>query len=86
MELWEFNACFRAYNRKLKNTGKEQLAISWQTAAFTGAAFAGKLRKLKHYLAKINDRQSNNTGPQISKKEFEQKLKLLEERRAANGT
>lgn len=78
MELWEFNACTRAYNRRQEITGKEQLAISWQTAAFTGAAFAGKLKKLSYYMAKMQGKHAKTHAPKISRQDFERKLKLLE--------
>jgi len=82
MELWEFNACVRAYNEKRQDEAKERLFIAWRTAAFTGAAFAGKLRSFSHYV-KDTDKK---TAPQTSKGEFEARLKALKEGRTANGS
>lgn len=50
MELWEFNECVKAFNQDKKDKNKEVLAICYQIAAFTGQAFAGKLKKLSYYL------------------------------------
>ncbi|MFT3951176.1 MAG: hypothetical protein QM689_04380 [Oscillospiraceae bacterium] len=57
------------------------LAECWQTAAFTGAAFGGKLRQLKHY--RKQDKKA--VAPAVSKDEFERKLAEAE-RMAADGT
>lgn len=48
----------------------ELVSTAWQTANFTGAAFAGKLRKLSHY--KKDGKKAN--APKIGKEEFEDKL------------
>jgi hypothetical protein len=80
MELWEFNCCVRAYNEKQAGEGQEQIAISWQTAALTGAAFAGKLKRLNHYL-KDNE---TKRAPAISREEFDERLKRAE-RRVCDG-
>ena len=80
MELWEFNACVAEYNKMQEEKDKEQIALCWQTANFTGAAFAGKLRKLSHYL---KDNQKA-VAPKVSKDEL---TKLAEaERRLADGS
>ncbi len=71
MDLWELNNCVAAYNKMQEDAVKERLAASWQTANFVGAAFCGKLRKLDHYMDRINKKC---TAPKISKEEFEQKL------------
>lgn len=60
---------------------KEKVAISWQTANFTGAAFAGKLRKLSTYLKDSR----KVTAPKVSKEEFNKKLAEAE-RRLADGS
>lgn len=70
MELWELNACVAAYNDLKQSEGKNTIATCWQTANFTGAAFAGKLKKLSHY---IKDAQKSSAPP-ISKDDFERKL------------
>ncbi len=72
MELWEFNACVKAYNEKQSARAKDMLAACWQAAAFAGAAFAGKLRRLDYYLK----RAKRVAAPKVSKEEFERKLKL----------
>lgn len=69
------------YNKMQEEKSKEQIAKSWQTANFTGAAFAGKLRKLSTYL---KDNQKV-TAPKISKDEFNKKLAEAE-RRLADGS
>lgn len=81
MELWEFNACVAEYNKMQEEKDKEQIALCWQTANFTGAAFAGKLRKLSHYL---KDNQKA-VAPKVSKDEFNKKLAEAE-RRLADGS
>ena len=81
MELWELTACVRAHNQKQRNAGKEQLAIAWQTAAFAGAAFAGKLRKLDTY---IKDDQKQ-AAPVVDRSEFEKRLAAAKEGRGADG-
>lgn len=81
MELWEFNACVAEYNKMQEEKGKEQIALCWQTANFTGAAFAGKLRKLSTYLK--DDKKT--TAPKVSKDEFDKKLAEAE-RRLADGS
>lgn len=80
MELWEFNTCVSEYSKMQEEKGKEQVAKSWQTANFTGAAFAGKLRKLSTYLKD----ETKNTAPKVSKEEFDKKLAEAE-RRFADG-
>jgi len=79
MELWEFVHCCKAYHKKSENDAKNALATSWQIAAFTGAAFAGKLKKFDYYA-----KDEKTIAPKISKEEFDKKL-LEIERRAANG-
>ena len=81
MELWELNACVKAYNAKKRDENEARFVESWQTAALTGAAFAGKLRRLSYY---IKDTRKT-TAPQIGMDEFEARLRLAEERRMADG-
>ena len=81
MELWEFNACVAEYSKMQEEKCKEQIAKSWQIANFTGAAFAGKLRKLSTYLKN----ETKSTAPKVSKDEFNKKLAEAE-RRLANGS
>lgn len=76
MELWEFNACVEAYNKQRETKCKEQIAMCWQTGYFTGAAFAGKLKPLRHY---IKD-NTKTAAPKVSKDEFERRLRLAEGR------
>ena len=71
MELWEFNNCIAAYNKMVEKTGKERLIQAWETAAFTGSAFAGKLRKLDNY---VKD-DASKKAPHVGKDEFETRLK-----------
>lgn len=75
MELWEFNACIRAYNRKAQQDGKRELLGAWQTAAFTGAAFGGKLKKFGNYM---RDEETTVSGQALTPeqmREFDEKLK-----------
>ena len=81
MELWEFNACVAEYSKMQEEKNKEQIAKSWQVANFTGAAFAGKLRKLSTYLKD----KTKDTAPMVSKDEFNKKLAEAE-RRLADGS
>lgn len=84
MEMWEFAACVGAHNRKIKAESKDKLAQAWQTAALTGAAFAGKLKKFKYYADKLDASEKKTTAPKISREEFEKKLRKAEGR-AKNG-
>ena len=81
MELWEFNVCVSEYSKMREEKCKEQIAKSWQVANFTGAAFAGKLRKLSTYLKD----ETKTTAPKVSKDEFDKKLAEAE-RRLADGS
>ena len=38
--------------RAAKRQGENEIAVAWYTAAFTGAASAGKLKALDHYVKK----------------------------------
>lgn len=76
MELWEFNCCVKAHNRKKKEAAKEAVAVSWQTARFSSAAFAGKLKPLKNYLEMAD--QTATKAPTVSREEFNRNLKLAE--------
>lgn len=77
MCLWEFNGCARAYNDKQKEIAQEKLVVSWRMAAFNGAAFAGKLKPLKHYLKNGIEpaKKARTAKTNISKEEFEDKLR-----------
>lgn len=71
MELWELNHCIKAYNSIMEAESRERTIMAWRMAAFSGAAFAGKLKPLKHYL------RNNGPGkkaPKVSKEEFEARL------------
>lgn len=75
MELWEFNAIVFRFNELERCKADETTAKAWQTAAFTGRAFRGKLRSLKTYL-KENTKQS---APKVDKSEFEKRLAQAKE-------
>lgn len=60
---------------------RSETAYAWQTANFTGAAFAGKLRRLSSYLKK----EKTSKAPEVSREVFEEKLKEAE-RSAKNGS
>ncbi|MTI95384.1 MAG: hypothetical protein FH749_07830 [Firmicutes bacterium] len=75
--MWEFNHCIKAYNRKQNAAERERVATAWQTGAFAGAAFNGKLRKLNNYL---KDKESVK-APKVSKEKFEAAAKAAERRR-----
>ena len=72
LDLWEFNSCVRAYAERQKQLAEQAHQQAWQTAAYTGAAFAGKLKDYKHYTKKAKKAQA----PKISEEEFERKLEL----------
>lgn len=69
LELWELNACVRAFTKRQEERAKEEIALAWQTGRFTGAAFAGKLKDLKHYL-----KDDAVSAPKITREEFEKGL------------
>lgn len=79
--MWEFNACVQEYSKMQEDKADMTLATCWQTAAFTGTAFVGKLKKLSHYTRN----KKKSTAPEISKDEFELKLAKAE-RRLTNGS
>lgn len=83
LELWEFNACVNEYNKMQSERADELTAMAWQTANFTGAAFAGKLRKLNFYLEQRHP--SKAQAPKISRDEFDKKLAMAE-RRLGDGS
>ena len=72
--MWEFNLCVKEYNLMQKENQKKEISKAWHIANFTGAAFAGKLKKLSHYL----DDTAAEKAPIISKEEFDRKLKEAE--------
>lgn len=57
-----------------------ETSVAWLIANFTGAAFAGKLRRLSSYLKKAK----TNKAPKVSREAFEEKLKVAE-RSVKNG-
>lgn len=71
MELWELFRCLEAYNKKQQSEHQERITLAWQTAAFSGKSFNGKLKKLSHYLP---NSQKTPPAPRVSKDEFEAKL------------
>lgn len=71
----------KEYSQMQEDMADKELALCWQTAAFTGAAFAGKLKKLSRY--KQDNKKAN--APKISKEKFERKLADAE-RRGNNGS
>lgn len=73
--------CLREFNARQRVAGKEQTAVAWATAAFTGAAFAGKLRKLDHYLKD----QDKAQAPAVDRETFDAKLKAAQAATAKGG-
>lgn len=86
MRLWEFNACVRGFNRKQKDSARDLLASNWQTAALTGAAFAGKLKSLNHYMKNdvepVKNKKKTPDKPDISIEDFEDKLRRAKRKEA----
>jgi len=74
MELWELNACVKEYTKTQQENSDRDFTLCWQTAAFTGSAFGGKLKKLSAY--QKDNKKAN--APNISKEEFEQRLAMAE--------
>lgn len=75
MELWEVNRCIIAHNQMEQARSREQLSMAWNTAAFAGAAVAGKLRPFSHYW-----KESQVTkAPQISREEFDRMAREAKE-------
>ncbi len=63
-----FALAMKGVRKRLERENDDRLALAWQTAAFGGAAQAGKLKPLKHYMRK--------SGPQ-SPKEMVEMLKTM---------
>jgi len=80
LSLWEFNACVRAYNAQREAEGDAETVRAWRTANFTGAAFANKLKPLKHYLG-----EKAVTAPTLSAEQQARIDKKFEERRRLDG-
>lgn len=53
-----------------KRKHENDLSLAWHTAAFGGAAQAGKLKKLDHYLPKRSRRQQAPTEMLAIMREF----------------
>lgn len=81
MELWELNDCVKEYNLMQKESSRLDTTRAWQIANFTGAAFAGKLRKLSTYIKE----NKKNKAPKVSREEFDRKLREAE-RSVNNGS
>lgn len=47
-----FAASLRGRHQAFKLKAEQDISLAWHTAAFSGAAQAGKLKKLEHYLPK----------------------------------
>jgi hypothetical protein len=82
MELWEFRCCMKAWSDALLDRRNEQIRLAHETANFLNHAMAGKLRGLKEYLIRPENRQA---APKVSKEEFERRLKAARERRERGG-
>lgn len=60
-EFWEqtarsFSGALRARLENAKREARAEIVRSWNLAALVGAAFAGKLKPLNHYLASTEDK------------------------------
>lgn len=53
-----FQLIMEGVRKRLENEHHQQVRGSWETAAFTGAASAGKLKPLNHYLKLPPPRQT----------------------------
>ena len=80
LSLWELNACVRAYNRRREAEAEAAIRDIWLTANLTGAAFAGKLKRLEHYT-----RRTAIAAPSVTAEQMAALDKRFEERRGANG-
>ena len=49
MELWEFNACARAFNERGRAEDRREMLAAYVTANWTAAALAGKLKPFSRY-------------------------------------
>ena len=85
MELWEFYACAKAFEKKQHLQDSESIVQAWRTGNFTGAAFGGKLKNLSSYLTAAalqgtpGERASGGkSAPQISKEDFDAKVKMFQ--------
>lgn len=84
LELWELNACIKAFNRKQEGENKSAFVRVWQTANLTGAAFGGKLKNLSHYLPETEVIQGRKLS-QEEMNEFDRKLAEKERREEDAG-
>lgn len=73
MELWEFNSCVKGFNDTRAANEKLSFVRVWETAALTGSAFAGKLKKLGHYTKDSTTEQSGQTLTPQEMDEFDRK-------------
>jgi hypothetical protein len=57
MELWEFNACARAFNERRRAEDRRAALAAYNGANWTAAALAGKLKVFSHYYSEGQDRE-----------------------------
>lgn len=55
-----FALSMKAVRKRLEREDDDRLVMAWQTAALCGAAQAGKLKPLKHYLRKPGPKQKQS--------------------------
>jgi hypothetical protein len=67
MELWEFNACARAFNERKRIADRRELLAAYCAANWAAAALAGKLKAFSYY---YNDEQSG--GRSLTREEMEE--------------
>jgi hypothetical protein len=82
MELWQFNACINAYNERKQAEDKQKLFFAWCTANWTGAAFAGKLRKFSNYV-KEEQTEPVERGSALTREQMDEFDRRLKEKREA---
>ncbi|MCL2531588.1 MAG: hypothetical protein FWE40_05475 [Oscillospiraceae bacterium] len=75
MELWEFYLTAKGWAERERLLAKRGMIECWTTANLTGAAFAGKLKPMNHYVKDENDVKA---APKISIEDFKAKLAAAE--------
>jgi hypothetical protein len=67
MELWEFNACARAFNERKRADDRREMLAAYCMAAWNAAALAGKLKAFSHYYS-----EEQADGQALTREEMEE--------------
>jgi hypothetical protein len=61
MHLWEYNLRVLVCNEMIKAEQRKDFYRSWETAALTGQAFGGKLKRANHYIGNDDEKTDGQT-------------------------